>query len=372
MRLIHLADFGGPYTGSFIPMLRTVMNRARQAGWEAELVFSAPAEDRPWLHELDRDGYAHRIAPDVGRRQLAGWIREVLAESDDPTLLHTHFTRFDIPAVLATRDRSLATVIWHFHSALDSRLWVRARNNLKCRYFGRRINAAFCVAPDMAEELVARGLPGDKLDVFPNAINTDRFRPAGTEERDWARSILGLGKDSRVLLHFGWDWHLKGGDRLVDALRILRDKGEESVMAVTVSGGDQTGSPEAPGDSPGLRVVGPMEEVALLYAAADLFISASRWEGQPYAVLEALSSGVPVLASHLPGHAQIADLVPSCELVDMEDPVALAAGIHEALARPAEIRRREADAGRQAVAENFGLDAWADRLFAKYDGFASR
>jgi glycosyltransferase involved in cell wall biosynthesis len=370
VRLIHLADFGGPYSGSFIPMLRKVIDRAKQRGWDAELLFTSTGQGRGWLRELTDDGYDTRIAPDLRRRQLAEWIGEVLAESDEPTLLHTHFTGFDVPAVVASRRRRAETyVVWHFHSGLSSSPLIRLRNRFKYRIFGKDVDTVLCVSQDQVGPLVARGLDAAKLEVFPNAIDTDRFRPADHEQRDRARSTLHLETDDEVLLHFGYDWHLKGGDRLVKALRSLRDRGDNSVIAVTVT--DAIEASEALSDTAGLRVLGPMEDVSTLYAAADVYVSAGRAEGQPYAVLEALSSGLTVLASRLPGHAQIAEVVRTCRLVDMDDPEAFMESILAVLNRGQEERAEDAEAGREAVAASFGIDAWAGRLFSKYDEIAA-
>ena len=66
VRLIHLAGYGGPYPGSFIPMLRAVMGAAERRGWSREAVFTPISRERVWLGELDEDGFptaSHRRAP---------------------------------------------------------------------------------------------------------------------------------------------------------------------------------------------------------------------------------------------------------------------------------------------------------------------
>ena len=57
------------------------------------------------------------------------------------------------------------------------------------------------------------------------------------EEREIARLRLGLPADQPLLVHFGWDWHRKGGDLFMQAVRTLRERGIEAV-GVTVGGGD--------------------------------------------------------------------------------------------------------------------------------------
>ena len=48
VRIVHVADYSSPYTGSFVPLLRTAVGAARAAGWEAELVFGEQARDCAW------------------------------------------------------------------------------------------------------------------------------------------------------------------------------------------------------------------------------------------------------------------------------------------------------------------------------------
>jgi len=68
---------------------------------------------------------------------------------------------------------------------------------------------------------------------------------------------------------------------------------------------------------------------------ADLFVLASRFEGLPNALLEALALGVPVVATDCPGGVrEVRKSAPEIVLVPPEDHVALAAGIVAALSKP--------------------------------------
>ena len=63
-----------------------------------------------------------------------------------------------------------------------------------------------------------------------------------------------------------------------------------------------------------MHVLDPTDDVRALYAAADVFMSPSRAEGTPYSVMEALSSGTPVVASDIPGHAAMGAGIASCPI----------------------------------------------------------
>ena len=61
VRLVWLMDYGGPYPGSSIPLLRAALDEARGRGWEPLVVFGEDAVDRPWFAELRADGYRVEI-----------------------------------------------------------------------------------------------------------------------------------------------------------------------------------------------------------------------------------------------------------------------------------------------------------------------
>ena len=112
---------------------------------------------------------------------------------------------------------------------------------------------------------------------------------------------------------------------------------------------------------------GTRDDVAPDLARADVFVLASRSEGMPMSVLEAMAAGLPVVASDVGG---------ICELVDDETgmtvPPADTTALAEALARlvvDGELRRRLGAAGRSRAARRFALPQWQERHRALYAGF---
>ena len=359
MRVVQLAGYTGPYSGSFIPMLRASLLAAAERGWETRLVLSTAVADYGWVSELAEIGVPITFLDPGSRRELPAAIGKLIAD-DGPTVLHSHFTRFDIPAVAAARRAGGTPVLWHIHSPQKPELAVRARNVVKYGLIGRRTFRILCVAPDIAADVRSRGGPADRVEFFPNAIDTSRFTPAGSDERVAARAGLELPEDVPIVLHFGWDWERKGGDVFLEALARLR--GEQAFLGVTVGGGEPARELVGRlglGDL--VRVLEPDPDVRRLYAAADVFASTSRAEGMPFSVAEALCSGVAVVASDLPGHRAVAGEVAACRIVALE-PDVVAAGIRALLARTSEVAQREADAARSSIVERLDLGPWAERL----------
>ena len=226
---------------------------------------------------------------------------------------------------------------------------------------GRVVNGMLCVSPEIRDALTERHAPPARLIDFPNAIDLSRFAPITPERRRAARHELGLADDERVVLHFGWDWERKGGDLMLAAAATFA--AGDRVRWLTVLGAGAP--PAALTADPAVRGLPPTDDVSGLYAAADVFLSASRAEGMPYAVLEALASGLPVVGTDLPGQRPLLIGLPGAAIV-AADPAAIAAGVRRLLELTAPERSDHAGRARERVAGSYSLDAWARNLVDLY------
>ena len=355
MRLVHLAHYPAAYPGSFVPMLRAALGTARARGWDVETVLGADSRGCGWLAELEADGIPVRLVDLEGRLRLRRELSSLLAESAAPTILHTHFTAFDVPAALAAARPNSASVVWHLHSPARTDSLGRLRGFAKSALVGRLADRILCVSPDRAAAAVAQGAPRKRVRYFPNAIDASAFGAATETERLAARRSLELTQDGVVLLHFGWDWQRKGGDLFLEVVRILTGRGR-AVTAVTVGGRTEAGLVTLPSGIP----------VQTLYAAADVFVSPSRAEGMPFSILEALASSVPVAASDVPGQAAIARGLGACRVTPL-DAQALAGAIESLLDRDPDTVASDAAAAAERVRTEYDLVPWAARLLDLYD-----
>jgi glycosyltransferase involved in cell wall biosynthesis len=116
---------------------------------------------------------------------------------------------------------------------------------------------------------------------------------------------------------------------------------------------------------PGVRLLGQVEDIRTLWAAAHIAVLPSRREGLPKSLLEAAAMGRPIIATDVPGCREIARPEVNALLVPADDAAALAAALAR-LAEDAALRRRFGEAGRALVQSRFTAEAIGAATVALY------
>jgi glycosyltransferase involved in cell wall biosynthesis len=361
VRVIELAAFDQEQPGSFVPLLAGIMAEVSRRGWRGEIVLPESARGRPWLSAFDSPRARVRFLPYGSRRSLAARIQELL-DADEDVVLHTHFTRFDLAAALAAQRSPRVSTIWHVHTTLHRGPAAFARNSLKYGIAGRFVDAILCPSTGLGMELRHRCAPADRIEVVPSAIDLQRYPLMSPSERAEARAARKIRPGSTVLLHFGWDWELKGGDLMLDAVRVLleREPGIDLVVLTRDSAEGRRAVRRA-GLEDVVQLLGPVPDVRQLYAAADVLLASSVSEGMPFTMVESLASGTPVVATDIPGHAYVGKEVDACRIAASEG-AALAGAIEETLARRPDRADAETEAARAWLAENLSLETVCRQL----------
>lgn len=366
MRLVHLAGYTPPQVGSFIPFLKSVLVEARGRGWEVEAVFPDQARERPWVGDL-REAQIPVSFAFGSRGDLTSWLREHLGEGDEPTILHTHFTLYDVAAALIGRGRPSVSVYWHVHTVLSASPRNALANTVKFSLFGRYVDRILAPSVDLATGIRRRLGPRSKIEVFPSPIDPNAFPLISPEQRAVFREQLEVPEGTRALLHFGRAWELKGGDVLLDALALLAGEGR-LLIALINQGGDQArGAAALRGLEAQVKIVEMLPEPQQLYGAADVLVAPSRGEGMPFTVVEALCSGTPVVASDLSGHRFFGDHLEACTIVPQSDSAQIAAAVGSYLDLAPEETERQAGAAHEWIVDRLDLRRAATRLVDEYE-----
>jgi len=117
------------------------------------------------------------------------------------------------------------------------------------------------------------------------------------------------------------------------------------------------------GLSDSVKLLGKFDSVARFLASADIFVLPSRWEGLPVALLEAMSAGLPVIATKVEGVDEVIVNGEQGLLVPVENVDALVRAILQLLRDP-DIRVRMGFASKQRIAELFSIDRMGEKYLA--------
>lgn len=134
--------------------------------------------------------------------------------------------------------------------------------------------------------------------VIGNGVDPDRFTPATEAERQAARARLSIGPDDAVVLFVGHEFDRKGLPQLTDAIAGLPERVHLLVVGGTpdlVEAHARRPAAKALGSR--LHLVGAVADPTWAFHAADVFVLASSYEAHSLVVLEALSCGLPVVAT---------------------------------------------------------------------------
>ena len=204
-----------------------------------------------------------------------------------------------------------------------------------------------CAAVSPFAASVIRDRFGRRCGVIPNGIDADRFSPGPG----------GRPRTCRVLLVGNAALAFKGFDLALRALARAR----EALPGLRVTWVTQRPPATRPLPFPLEVVVSPPQrELPAIYRGHDLFVSASYYESFPLPPLEAMASGVPVVATDSGGILTYARHNENALLVPAGDEQALASAALRVL-RDGHVAARLARAGRQ-TAEAFGWERALDRL----------
>lgn len=251
-------------------------------------------------------------------------------------------------------------------------------NLLTERPLARRTARVLTNSEGVRRELTRRArVPADKIQIVHNFIDVERFAPPSEEGRRAARARWNVAEDEIILLVPGRIATQKHQLGLMRALHRLRRGGGLPDRARVLLAGREHNPLYARLVRRSLRwfdlaarvtYLGTVTDMISLYAAADVLVLPSLWEGLPNAVLEGVACGLPAVVSHA---ANIDGLVIDGE-TGFEAPTfnrnALAAALGRCLALDHAARRRMGAAGRAHIQKHFSADRIRDEMTALYDG----
>jgi glycosyltransferase involved in cell wall biosynthesis len=240
-------------------------------------------------------------APALMYYGVRGAIRRLIRRSGEFDLIDAHYFYPDgVAAIMLGRHFRKPVVI----TGRGSDLNIITQYTLPRRmihWAAERAAGLVTVSAALREHLVKLGIARDRVSVLPNGVDLKLFCPG-----DRAAFRADLGVKGLVLLSVGNLIPLKGHELTIEVLTFL----PEARLLIVGDGPERTSLENRAKRllvSDRIAFLGSMPQHALpkFYAAADVLILASRYEGWPNVLLEAMACGTPVVASDVPGIREI-------------------------------------------------------------------
>jgi glycosyltransferase involved in cell wall biosynthesis len=309
----------------------------------------------------------------LGMKPLAAALRLIRRSGID--LVHSHGKGAGLYGRLAAR-RAGVPAIHTFHGihyagypAGLGRVYLALERRL-----ARMTEAVICVSESEARDAAALGLaPRGRTRVIVNGVDARRIALAATP-RPAARKALGLEPDALVLGTVARFDPVKALDVLLRGFAVLA-AGQPTARLLLIGDGPEARRLRALAVSLGIdarvRFAGVVADASRLLPALDLYVSASRREGLPLALLEAMACGLPVAATRVSGHVDAVEDGVTGVLVGPDDPPALGRAMDALLGNPAR-RAAMGQAGRRRVEERFAASRMAAETADLYRAAARR
>jgi glycosyltransferase involved in cell wall biosynthesis len=221
------------------------------------------------------------------------------------------------------------------------------------RYFGiRHATLVQAISEEIEHDVAAVDVQPDRIVRIPNGVVIPTH---GVKEPDRraARRTLNLPADEVIALYAGRLERYKGVE---DLISVWRDRPAPSARLLLVGSAGQKDPARINDLPPNVEDRPWASDTGSYLAAADLFILPSHAEGMSNALLEAMATGLPCVATRVGAAEEMIQDGESGLLIDPGDLPAMRAAIQRLAVDPA-LRARIGGAGRSSVADRFGIDS---------------
>jgi glycosyltransferase involved in cell wall biosynthesis len=282
-------------------------------------------------------------------------IKRIAAEMNADAV-HAHHPQAHAVCLIARHLGMKAPLI------VTRRVIFRIRRNpfSALKYRSAKINRYIAVCNAAKTELAKGGVPPEKIDVIPSAVDMKKY--AAAHEK---RKTLAFKPPYRIGLigHYAW---FKGHEYLLQAAKTVLKEFPDTTFVFAGRDTEKLQElAEQYGVADRVEILGERKDVPDILAGLHIFAMPSLQEGIATALIEAQSAGVPAVATRIGG---IPDVMIDGEtglMVPDRDAEALAQALLRYMKEPA-LAASMAERGHARVIANFDLPAVCDRLEKEY------
>ncbi|MFG2576399.1 glycosyltransferase [Streptomyces sp. NPDC048481] len=377
-----LAELGGPDAGGQNVYVAQLAGRLARRGHDV-VVYT----------RRDAPGLPERVVTDAGVKvvhvpagpaapipkdellpymgEFGSWLGRQWA-MEPPDVVHAHFWMSGLAAVAGARAAGVPVVqTYHALGTVKRRYQGSADTSPRERIaiekaVGHECAAIIATCADEVAELVAMGLPRERLHVVPCGVDPEQFKPVAGARRTAAapRRLVTVG---RLVPRKGFDRAIRALADVPDAELLVAGGPEPALLGAEPEAERLWAVAEECGVADRVRLLGGVSpaDMPRLMSGADLLLSVPRYEPFGIVPVEAMACCAPVLATAVGGQLDTVVHDVTGRLVPPDDGHDLGASVREMLGDPARLARY-GGAGRRRVLAHYTWDRVADGVSRVY------
>jgi glycosyltransferase involved in cell wall biosynthesis len=368
LRIIARLNVGGPALHASLLTERLDPDRydsllvaGTQGPWEGNYLA---------LYQRSRERLVHvpALGREISSRDATALVELLrLIRRERPLIVHTHTAKAGALGRLAAWLARVPVVVHTYHGHVFRGYFSPGKTRFFValeRWLARRTDRLLSVSPQVRRELLELGIgTPERSAVVPLGLDLDPFLDGGAAGQ--LRRELGIGPAAPVVAIVARLVAIKAHEVFLEAASIV-SRQRPDVRFVVVGDGERRAELEALVERRALggavHFLGWRRDLPEIYRDVDVVALASRNEGSPVSLIEAMAAGRPVVATGVGGVPDLVEHGVNGYLVDPDQPAAMAEALLALLEDPG---RREAfgGAGRKRVYPAFA----ADRLLRDID-----
>jgi glycosyltransferase involved in cell wall biosynthesis len=307
------------------------------------------------------------VIPERGRfdRSVIRTLRKMV-EQRSPDVIVTHQVKSHFLMNVSRLWQKYPWVAFnHGYTSTDRKMLLYNRLD---RWSLPKADRVVTVCNAFAQKLVKMGVARERIHVQHNSI---RPEPAvNVEEMRALRRRVGVEEGARMVLAVGRLSKEKAQIDLLHAFKRLSDAHSEINARLVIVGDGPEREPleetaASLGISDGVAFTGQVKNVEVYYAAADVLANPSHSDGSPYVLLEAMATGLPIVATAVGGVPEMIENNETALLVPASDPQAMADAIARIL-NDEKLAAQLAENAGELVSSRFSPEAYVRSLAEIY------
>lgn len=382
MRVVRIQSricVGGPALHSIL--LSEGLSGRKGSKYETTLLGGALEPGEASMEALARSkGVEVVTVPEMGRSVKPGSdfvaIAKVarLLRKIRPQIVHTHTAKAGAVGRVAARLAGVPLVVHTFHGHVFDGYFSPAKTRFFIeteRALARLSDHILSISEQQRVDLTERYriAPARKVGVVPLGLELERFRAVAprSPERGVLRRELGIPAEAPMVVTVGRLVPIKRFDLLIEAFRALQAELPEARLVIVGEGECREALEFQARGQQHVYFTGLRRDLRDIYADADLMALSSDNEGTPVAVIEAVASGVPVVATDVGG---VRDILTSQGMGLVTRPGQVR-GLADALRLRLTHRRAPSSAERDKIVRRYSHQRLIDDIEALYDRLLS-